>query len=263
VRRIPVAEEDEPEGSNYDPALRVPPLSLLDAPAIEGKQPWSVERLQQSASAFWLAVSAFIGRYWEKMTTYVKGYLPKSYSLAQGTHTDWHTAIARGVKRVAIPLGAMAILLVAALSLPGEQSPAPGTTSPHSAQGHSPTVKVENTGNNAATGSSTNTSNSTSTGAGTTNGTNSTPATFSSGSSSTSIPITYYPQSGSTTGGKGGGSTSPPTTNTGTQSPTPTDPTTGNIPGVTSPYPITIPGQTLNVGDKQIISTSPITTTLN
>lgn len=263
VRRIPVEEETE---ASYDPALRVPPLSSLNTPWIEGRQFWPGQHIRVSAAAFWLAVTAFIGRYWDKMTSYVKSYLPKSYTLLQGTYTDWSTAMATGVKRVAIPLGAAAILLVAVLSLPGEQSPAPGTASPQTAQGHNPTVKVENTGKNSSGGSGTNTSNGTTTSPATTaptasNGTT-TSGTSSTGSNGTSIPITYYPQSGSTIGGKGGGdSTSTPTT--GTQTPTTTSPSTGGIPGVTSPYPVTVPGQTLNLGDKQIISTSPITTTLN
>jgi hypothetical protein len=84
-------------------------------------------------------------------------------------------------------------------------------------------------------------------------------------------------QSGITSTSKGSGGTSPSST-AGSATPTAQTPTIGgmgagpspgsatttpDIPGVTSPYPITVPGQTVPLDGKQVVGTSPATVTLN
>jgi hypothetical protein len=82
-----------------------------------------------------------------------------------------------------------------------------------------------------------------------------------------------YTSAGTIVGGYGGGSstgTSLPSTGTDVQPsgggsvlPSPTPSPQPSVPGVTTPLPITVPGQGVDVGGKPVAGTSPITLTLN
>lgn len=248
--------------SLYNPALRVAPLSLHATDFSDGLLERAGRWLSRLTIVMWLAISAFVERSWVKTTRLAHTRLPKNYSLVSGAHTDWRTTIIGGIKRVAIPMGAVAALLILAFALPGDQPASPSTK-----KGHNPTVTA-----NTVSDGKTNTSG-TQTGSkpGATTPTNQGAINASPGSrslsltsqgSTSSIPVTYTPQttySGGTIGGYGGG-----TSNVNT--PPGTDPSTsalGSIPGVTTPYPVTTPGQTVDLNGKPVASTSPTTITLN
>ena len=86
------------------------------------------------------------------------------------------------------------------------------------------------------------------------------------GTANTSSPSgTVSGGRGSLIGGMGGGPTSPTGTTSGATSSTggTAGSGSGGIPGVTSPYPVTVPGQSVQLGGKQIVGTDPIGVTLN
>lgn len=278
---VPAAKKPH---SLYNPAVRVAPLSLHEVDLSQGTPESIVQRLRDEAILVWAAVSAFMERSWLHVTNAAKKYPPKKYTLNHGAYTDWSAAALVGLKRYGVPLGAAALLVIMALALPNSSS-----ISTPAKKGHNPTVTVQTTADGKpSSGKSTSSTQS----AATTKGTSSTsggsqsapsasPSSTSQGSAQAlpgtfGAPTTYTggliggygggSGGSSSTGSRGstsGGSSSSGTTSTTTPTSGTSTPTVGSIPGVTSPYPVTTPGQTVDANGKPVIGTSPTTITLN
>jgi hypothetical protein len=206
-----------------------------------------------------------------RATTHLSKFelFPKKYTADKGLMVDMDTPAMEVTRRVAAPLfGIVAMLILFALAwnptVPFADVPAhPPKQGASAASGGSRPATTASNGQGSAAGAQS--------GGSTTQGgqsapvtgySSSTPLTAVGGSSSYSGSGTYSPivgRAGDTSTSGTDGSTSPTAGSGGGGSVS----SLPGIPGVTSPVTTTVPGTTVGSGDKTIISTSPITVTLN
>lgn len=207
-------------------------------------------------------------RPWEALRDIHPSWAHRRYIVDRG----WQVGLLENAKKhsraiAAVGFACLIVLLLVFMRPGAPKSPSQAGNGAAGSDTYSQTSNETNATNKSGSGNNKNTT--ANNNAATTNGSNGASSPASSSSSApvlsspqnySSVPVTA-PSSSSATGGLGSGPSST-SGSTGSGS-TGSSGSTGGIPGVTIPLPITVPSQSIDVGGKQVLGTSPIGVTLN